>query len=383
MKVAILCEYILPETGAAVNRMIHFAKYFERFGVTTTIFAPMRQGVSSFRLSPGVEIIRYTSIRHLFSLLKHAKVQLILASSPAPKYPFFASIIAKILRIPCVADVRDPPSYAMRYGLKVNPFSYQYIKTFLLEFIAYHLTTEIFIVTKYQRMLLTRMFHVPHSKFSIVINGGEREIAYRDENLRKQTRAQLNLPDDANLLFFNGALGGYNFIAMLNAIGDRIFADPRCYLLIISGLKWNRQPLREIKQFFASKPYQKHFILMDSIPPNEMAKYLSAADIGLLPLIYEWDYTIPVKSYEFMLAELPLAIYGSPRMPLFRMAKSGHYGIIASDWEAFFAGLKELVNNIELRKRMGMSGKILAEKYLLRDYAAQVALRRLKIIAKS
>ncbi len=382
MKLAILCEYILPETGAVVNRMIHFATYFARFGITTTIFAPQRNNFPSFRLSPQVDIIRYANLRHLFQLLKHARVHLILSSSPAPKYPFFASLIARILRIPCIVDVRDPPAYAMRHGLNVNPFSYQYYKTLLLEFIAYHLATEIFIVTKYQRMLLERMFRVSHNKFTIVINGGEREIAYRDETLRQQTRAQLGLPSDAILLFFNGALGGYDFGGMLRAIGERLFADPRIYLLIISGLKYNLQPLREIKRHFAGKPYREHFLLMDSKSPKEMAKYLSAADIGLIPLLVEWDYTIPVKSYEFMLAELPIAIHGSPRMPLFRMARVGQFGIATSNWEAYLAGLNELVNNSGLRKRMGATGKALAEKYLLRDYGAQTALKRLKILVK-
>jgi len=117
-------------------------------------------------------------------------------------------------------------------------------------------------------------------------------------------------------------------------------------------------------------------IKIDSwIPPDEISKYLSNIDIGLLPLIQDTKFNrakSPTKLFEYMAMAKPTVSsdIGEAR----HIIQNGVNGFLANTEEGFIEDMERLIREHDLRKDMGNKArKTVEEKYSLDVLAKQLS----------
>ena len=103
------------------------------------------------------------------------------------------------------------------------------------------------------------------------------------------------------------------------------------------------------------------------IPPDEISKYLSSIDIGLLPLIQDMKFNrakSPTKLFEYMAMAKPTV--SSDIGEAGRIIRNGANGFLSETKEGFIEAMEKLIVDANLRKDMGdKARKTVEEKYSL------------------
>ena len=110
------------------------------------------------------------------------------------------------------------------------------------------------------------------------------------------------------------------------------------------------------------------------LPPDEMPKYLSGIDIGLLPLIQNTKFNqakSPTKLFEYMAMEKP--VVASFLGEAGEIIGDGETGFLARNKEEFIQKMESLIISRELRQKIGLE----ARKEVLKNYSLNVLGKRL------
>lgn len=143
------------------------------------------------------------------------------------------------------------------------------------------------------------------SKFRIVLNGRDQKMFIpQDQPRREEVRKQLQVDKSALLLTYAGSLGPqYGLTDMLRLTEALREFHPRVHLLLITGT-----PDTAMAAVAAEFPSLAQLVTAISAPPNEVPRYLAAADIGLAfrAKSFSMQGVAPIKIGEYLLCGLPI-----------------------------------------------------------------------------
>ena len=137
---------------------------------------------------------------------------------------------------------------------------------------------------------------------------------------------------------------------------------------------------REINAYINGFKYKDRIKIDNWIPPDEIPRYLSNIDIGLLPLIQDIKFNkskSPTKLFEYMAMAKP--IVSSNLGEASHIICDGVNGFLASSKEEFIEKMEILINSVVLRKNMGGS----ARRHIETSYSLKVLGKELCDILKT
>ncbi|MBP6392237.1 MAG: hypothetical protein KA352_15195 [Flavobacteriales bacterium] len=129
----------------------------------------------------------------------------------------------------------------------------------------------------------------------------------RDEVKRRTLRARLGV-ENATVLFYVGKFGGIYYSAeqYMEFIRRSCSADPRVHHLLVTF----PDQIALIRGHGAYAQLEHRITLLEPVPPEHLADYLSAADLGVIavPPTPSQVFRSPVKTAHYWAAGLPIII---------------------------------------------------------------------------
>jgi|Deesub1362A_J573_1020465.scaffolds.fasta_scaffold02604_8 glycosyltransferase involved in cell wall biosynthesis len=380
MNIGIIVEFAPPEFGAAVIRIMSFAKYFKSKGNHVTIFAPDRNDRYQQQYE-GVDIIRYKDFWNLLNIFSRNEINVLVASTPPATIPFLATTICKIMNIPIIVDVRDPWTYAKATLGELSTKKFEYKKYYLLEKISYLLADKLFVVSPYLRNLISSKFGIPLKKFSIVINGTETSKFRRVEHEGIKVRNKLRIPLDVPVIIYTGILGGKELDCFLHSCGKEIVKKFNCHIVFTVIIdRWSKSIANELRNIARKIGIEENFHMLGPIPSSEMYKYLSSSDLGINPLPDGMDYCLPVKTFDYLACEVPIACKAPAGGSLHQFMQEYDVGFFADTWIDFKERLFDALENLKEFKKKGIYGRKVVEKKYSRKIANEIAFKEINKI---
>ncbi len=271
------------------------------------------------------------------------KYEVIYATSP-PFFPVLAAVICgKLTKTPVIADVRDP----WATGLALQGFtskSLVYKIASILERFGYNSTTRTIAVTNGLGKLIQEEFGIPKEKIAIVPNAADTEIFKPRSKLA--ARKKLRLPLDGTILIYQGSFAPYHNLPKLISVFSRYTADTRkrnVYLVLVGGKAKELEKMRK-------RRLKSCLILKGEVSRNQISNYISAADIGIVPLKRSKysQHMIPLKLYEYAACGKPILFFGDAKESKALIIKHCIGVVIADDNVKNFGGvIKTLTINHE------------------------------------
>lgn len=224
------------------------------------------------------------------------------------------------------------------------------------------------IIENYQRPLYYIPNGVDPDKFTPI-----------SQELKKQTRAILGIPNDAPTIFYYGDMDSYRRVDVLveafSLLKQKI---ENCYLVLIGDGPLRSQVVSMITRFRLEKSVR----LMGRLPHQDIPKFASSFDVLVAP--YDpavSDHVTPLKVLEAMACEKPVVTTAAGDIPL--IIKHGQNGIIAEfSASALCEAMFDLISSPTKMRRIGISArKAVLEKYVW-DKISEELLKILEFVGR-
>lgn len=323
-------------------------KFFKRI----YIVGRHRPGLSMRSILANAHFLVSAILRFLRNNRKF-KYKAIYATSP-PFFPVLAAVICgKLTKTPVITDVRDPWATGLALqGLPSRSLVYKIVR--ILERFGYENTTYIIAVTDGLRELIRTEFEISAEKIAVVPNAADTEI-FKLRN-KSATRKRLRLPVDGTILIYEGSFAPYHNIPKLISVFSKcVAADIKTYLVLV-GKKTEK--LEKI-----GKEKKPNLILKKEMSREQIPYYISATDIGVVPLKQsEYSkYMIPLKLYEYAACGKPILFFGDAKESRTLIAKYD-IGVVVADDDVknFKTAVETLVKKYKMfsKNALKMSKKI-------------------------
>lgn len=397
MKVLFFSQYYPPENGAPPIRAETFAKGLAEAGHQVSVIAEVPNHPSGvvpdewrgrlFRrsLEDGYEVIRarvYATPKKSFwrriafygsyavlaivAGVRHWRrpPDVILATSPPLFVPAAAAVVAKLMRRPLVVDVRDIwPDVALALGELREGRVFDMAKG--LERWLYRNAFAVTTVTRpfvrhVERSGAREVVHIPNGTLPETFDP-ERRSEAATEAVRSQES------------FVVGYTGNHGIAQGLNVVPPAARAlrkDGVRFFLLGDGPVKN-----ELRDQAADAP---NVVFHDEVPLSEVAPYINACDVMLVPLrdLEMLSEFVPSKLFDYMCCNKPLIVMvdGEARR-IVEEAGCGVY-VPAEDDAALVAAITGLRANPDRAAEMARNGR----KFVLANYVRRDQVSRLEAI---
>lgn len=239
------------------------------------------------------------SITAPIGLLRVARPDVVLASSP-PIFPIFSVwLVCKLRRIPLVFEVRDLwPESAVQMGLLRNRGLIAIMAW--MERLLYDQAARIVTLTKGIRDDITQRGW-PADKLEVITCGVDTEMLYPDLNAGVEIRRALGWAD-CRIVLYLGAMGEANNLEVVLEAA-RLCQDPRQrFLLIGDGMK------RAYLETRVAETGLSNVRILPPIAKAEARAYINAADLCVVTLldIPLFLGAIPTKLLDYMACGRPV-----------------------------------------------------------------------------
>jgi glycosyltransferase involved in cell wall biosynthesis len=226
---------------------------------------------------------------------------------------------------------------------------------------------KILVPNQYTKELVSQYYNVKSDKISVITNGTE-VGNYQESNL------------DSSQIIFSGAMYHHRGIdILLEAVKDVVKekADTK-FVLLGDGPELN-----QLKKITSEKKLEGNVDFKGWIDRNEIPKHLAASSIGIGPLrsTEVTKHALPIKVLEYMSAGLPI-IAAKDTLPE-DVLEEGKNGFFIKDSTELGKKILELLNNEELRKRMGKNSKEMVSKFDWKNVTESIIQEAEKIISLS
>ena len=226
---------------------------------------------------------------------------------------------------------------------------------------------KILVPNQYTKELVSQYYNVKSDKISIITNGTE-VGNYQESNL------------DSNQIIFSGAMYHHRGIdILLEAVNDVVKEKTQTKFVLLG----DGPELNQLKKITSEKKLEQNVNFKGWIDRNEIPKYLAASSIGIGPL-RSTDVTkhaLPIKVLEYMSAGLPI-IAAKDTLPE-DVLEEGKNGFFIKDSTELGKKILELLNNEELRNRMGKNSKEMVSKFDWKNVTESIIQEAEKIISLS
>ena len=296
------------------------------------------------------------------------------ATSP----PFFVGLtgwwLSQIKQSRFVFEVRDLwPQSAVELGELGNLRFIRWAER--LEHFYYQKAKQVIAVTaKMQKTLISRGY--PKSKIQLITNGANVGLFY---DRGKQMRKMLGFPDKF-IVLYAGIFGIAQGMDQLCEVVGQLKQDRSVHFVFIG-----EGPVKNKVHQLKKKRNLDNLTILNEIPREDIANYISAADCCLVPLKKSPTFlgALPSKMFDCMACERPvvLSVDGEAHRVL---EKSGG-GLFAEPGkpDQMIAAILKLKNDPALRKKMGQAGRRFVEKnYSRKQKAVELEEQLLKIVTK-
>ena len=220
---------------------------------------------------------------------------LIISTSPPLLNTIIGYKIAKKLKIPLIVDIRDIWEEYAKTKYHLSYFTL-FIKRIIRDYYeALMYSPKIIVTTNHMRRYYEEILGIGE-KIVVISNGTDPDIIKCSEGICRDY-------DLVYLADFNSPYHGLEFLL-------RALKGSKLSLIIIGSGKY----LRTIKKEIQKLRLNNKILFAGRIPFEKLSSYLCRAKVGVVgrPFINnpEYLYTIPVKIYDYLAAELPILAYG-------------------------------------------------------------------------
>lgn len=218
----------------------------------------------------------------------------------------------------------------------------------------YELVNRVICLSRDTYNLLQTVYSLPTEKISLIPNGFGKKVSDIQHYNREELKKELFIPVNEKIIIYVGRPTRQKGMhALLNAFHSVLKKDSNVRLVIIGSDNSNRmENLINISSSFAA-----HVSFLGLINKEELGKWYSVADIGVIPSYYE---QCPYVGIEMMMHGLP--VVASDGFGIRNMFQDGVNALIApigkrEDAEEFSCNLAkaidELLSSDELRRTLG------------------------------
>ena len=398
MRILYLSQYFPPEAGATQTRAYEMSRNWVRLGHSVTmlseipnhpsgIIPPEYRGKLYERADlEGIDVIRVwvkaSPVKNLRNrmffylsfmvnaalaglLLARQPYDLIYASSPPLFVGGAALLLSCLRRIPLVFEVRDLwPESAVTLGEIRNRRMIALATR--LEIACYRRARRIIVVTEGIRdRLLERGWGI--DKINLVQNGANTQLFQFDPQARQQKRAELGL-EGKFVAVYAGIHGLAQGLESVVRTAQLLQDQPDIHIILI-GDGPKKQDIHQLVDSLGLGNIR----LLPEQPRASIPAYLSASDAALVPLkkLELFRGALPSKLFDAWACERPvlLSVDGEARRIL-EQAGGGLF-VPPEDPQALAQALLELKENPDLRREMGLNGRLYTEQNYSRKALAE------------
>lgn len=159
-------------------------------------------------------------------------------------------------------------------------------------------------------------------------------------------REKFNITIDIPILVFIGA-NIYSNTLNIEQVINEVKNNPKIAFVIICAFNKNSEEIRN----FVMKEKISNIYFHDLVEPEEIPKYLSSADIGLVPTWNKTDlsywYALDNKLFEYVQARIPILATAQPEYKNIVEDYNCGMCILPSAENAYFNGFLEILKNKE------------------------------------
>ncbi len=392
MHILYISQYFPPEVGATQNRAVEMAGHLVRLGHQVTVlteFPNHPKGVIPdhyrgrlFEIDDlnGIRVVRvwvlarpkknfftrmgfYLSFMFVAALVGtfvRGRYDIVYATSP----PYFVGVtglwLSLVKRARFVYEVRDLWLRSARELGEINNPAVLRLAGHL-DALYYRKARRVIAVTQgiYQELSAQGLAH----KLHLVYNGTNSELLY-DRGPGK--RPQLGW-EDKFVVLYAGILGIAQGLEHICAVA-REMKQVRDVLFVFIG----EGPVKEQVRQLQAEWELSNLMLMDQVPREEIAGYVSAADCGLVPLKNKEVFrgALPSKMFDIMACRRPviLSVDGEAR-ELIETVGAGVF-VEPENGQQLQQAIGRLKSDRLLCERMGQAGRAFVENNFSRKQAA-------------
>lgn len=398
MKINVVCHYYPPEIGAPQARLSEMAREWVKHGHDVTILTGfpnhptgvipqeyqgkifMEEYVNSIRIwrhwlyaTPNEGFLKKT-LAHisfmitviLFSLFRGNRPDILIVSSPNFFSVISAYIMSRIRPVPYIFEVRDLwPGIFIELGVLKNRYLIKLLE--IIEMFLYRRAAGVVPVTQgFADNIIGR--GIPSEKVEVITNGVDLET-YTPDEMNMVLRKELNLPLDAFILLYMGAHGISHGLQSIIEAAELIQQDTKIHFLFV-GEGAEKAKLIELAQ----KKQLKNVTFIKGQPKERVVHFYHLADACIVPLrnIHGLSTFVPSKMFEIMGSGKP--IIAPLRGEAADILKRSGSAIVLppEDPKALVKAIKDLEDNPESCKSMGIAGR----KFVEENYGRKILARR-------
>ena len=376
-KIMFILSFYIPFPGAAWRRIEYFINYLNNkkdvdkiyvLGALTPIFLFMsrvQKGsyLTKLRRNKKIKIInvypyiplniwlvRIVNIFISFTILLLIIIlrpNVVIITVPDTEPLISSYIAARMINSKIIVDIRDP---AEDFYIKTSRRFSRIINSFIkrIDFAIYRKVDRVITVTN----LLAKNLARQGIKSSLIYNGADTEV-FKAYN-KVKTRRILRIDQYSFILVYLGNIGVYyDLDFVLDSIAT-LFEDlpqeRRKFKFIIIG--WGRNVHKLINKI---KTLGLNDVVSLKKPESNALRLvllISSADLGIIPRVKDpfFDYSIPVKFYEYIACGLPVLALVNKYSELYQLISKYELGLYCEpyDRECIVRNLKKLYFNRKL-----------------------------------
>jgi len=349
--------------GGSSLAAYHLAIEMKKRGHEIHIFTTSTTSKDSIEKDRNMTIYRYgTNFRILTSNIsfgmfrkpvKHS-VDIIHTHFDIPPGPMAGLRYAKKKKVPLIVTYHG--DWEAGYGGLIRRIGVAFHNKFLVDKLLSY--ADIIISPSEYYIDRSRFLWKYKDKIVVIPNGinlGEFDIPYSKEECRKK----LELPGDKKIVLYFGYLSPYKGPDVLIKALPKIMEEVPDILLVFAGRGVMRKELEELSVKLGVK---KNVKFTGFVEERLKLLYYKAADVFCLPSMMKTE-CYPLAILEAMACGLPIVASDMGGIP--DAVKSGENGLLAppKDSEALAEAIIYLLENEDIRERMGRNGKERVERY--------------------
>lgn len=315
------------------------------------------------------ELFFALSVPFLFFKIKRPDV--IIAAYPPAILPSIGLLMAKILHIPYIFEVRD----LMADALVANNYSKSSLFNNLAVFIEntiYKKSDHIITVSKGIKKSIASK-GIIEEKITPVLNGYEPQV-FQNIDYSLNPRKKFGWGNKFVVIYAGGLTQSYDIQTLLSAA--ELSKDDKEILYVIIG---EGEKKKDYIKFCADKNLENVQIL-DALPRKNMPALLSSANVGvhLFPDNPLWSYVLGNKPFDYLGSGIPMIYSGTGDTAELVLSAEAGFVVHPERPEKLKEKIYWLKENPEESKAMGKRG----QKYVIGNYDRFVLLEKLDDVLK-